>query len=160
MINNINDIFKKNFHIPIIALILLLINNSIIIFYIDFFLYIVLHIFFVHLSFYNEYKINYFIVFFISFFLDLILLNNFGPHLISFMFTFFIINKIKKFFINKKVTQLILVQILLIIVMLVSEKILSFFLYDIFINLHDLLIMIIILVVIYYPIELLISLSK
>ena len=160
MINNINDIFKKNFHIPIIALILLLINNSIIVFYIDFFLYIVLHIFFVHLSFYNEDKINYFIVFLISFFLDLILLNNFGPHLISFMFIFFIINKIKKFFINKKVTQLILVQILLIIVMLVSEKILSFLLYDIFINLHDLLIMIIILVVVYYPIELLISLNK
>ena len=158
MNNILNDFFKKNSHILFFAIILLLINNSIGLLYLDLFLYLILHIIFVYLSFYHQNKINYFITFIISFFLDLILINNFGPHLLTFMFTYLTINKIRNFFINKRIIHLMIVQILIIIIMLISQKLLAFFLYTLITNINEILIMVITLTIIYYPIQIILGL--
>ena len=150
---------KKNFHLFLIFFIVFLIANSFTFYVIDIILYILLHILFVFWSFYERFKLNYYITFILAFILDLALINNFGPHLIIFMFIFLIIGKINNFFNNKNPLYSIIFNILIIYSMLLTEKLLAYFLYDININYIILFKYFIFLIILYYPVYLLLNIK-
>ena len=90
------NFIKKKLYLFIIFFILILSINSFTNTYIEVIFYVILHILFVLYSFYGDFKLNYFIVFIIGFSLDIFLINNFGPHLLTFMFFYLLINKVYK----------------------------------------------------------------
>ena len=106
------NFIKKNLYLFIIFFILILSINSFQNIYIELVFYVILHIVFTLYSFYDDFKLNYFIVFIIGFVLDLFLINNFGPHLLTFMFFYLLISKINKYFINQKQPIIILSNLL------------------------------------------------
>jgi len=151
---------KKNLYLLIIFFILILTINSYDFFYLELIFYVTLHILFIFYSFYDDFKINYFIVFLLGFVLDLFLINDFGPHLLVFMFFYLLINKIKRFFINQKQLILITINLLFVILILFTEKILIFIIYGSSFSYYILLQSIIISAVLYYPIYLILNMIK
>lgn len=151
MIDQIFSITKKNLHIILIFLTLLLATNSYQYYYLDLIFYIFLHVFFIIVSFYDEYNLNYYYVFIIGFVLDLILVNNFGPHLITLMVAYLLIRRLRKFFLNLSPLILIIVNILIIILSLLAEKTLAYLLYDIKTNYISIFQIISFSVFVFYP---------
>ena len=154
------NFIKKKLYLFIIFIILFLSINSFTNTYFEVILYVILHIIFVLYSFYDDFKLNYFIVFIIGFALDLFLINNFGPHLLTFMFFYLLINKINKYFINQKQTIVILSNLFFVLLILLAEKSLIYFVYGLNINFYNLLQCIIFSTILFYPIYLILNIIK
>ena len=151
---------KKNIYFLIIFFVLFLSINPFSNIYIELVFYVTLHIIFILYSFYDDFKLNYFIVFFIGFVLDLFLINNFGPHLLAFMFFYLLLRKIRKFFINQKQSIIILSNLLSVFLILLAEKVLVYLIYSFNINFHTLLQCIIFSTILFYPIYLILNIIK
>ena len=151
MIDQISSITKKNLHIILIFFILILATNSYQYYYLDLIFYTLFHVFFIIVSFYDEYNLNYYYVFIIGFVLDLVLVNNFGPHLITLMIAYLLIRRLRKFFLNLSPLILIIVNILLIILSLLIEKTLAYLLYGITTNYITILQIICFSIFVFYP---------
>ena len=160
MVTQIKIFFKKNIYLGIIFINLLLALNSFNFFYIDLLLYTALHILFVFYCFYDDFKINYLSIFIIGFSLDIFLVNEFGPHLITFMFFYLFINKIKYIFINKGFLFLIPLNILLVLIILVFEKLFLWIVYNYKFNAFILFESIIISIILSYPIYFFLNMIK
>ena len=154
------NFIKKNLYLFIIFFILILSINSFQNIYIELVFYVILHIVFTLYSFYDDFKLNYFIVFIIGFVLDLFLINNFGPHLLTFMFFYLLISKINKYFINQKQPIIILSNLLFVFSILFVEKVLIYLIYSFNINFHTLLQCIIFSTILFYPIYLILNIIK
>jgi len=154
------NLIKNYLYLFIIFTALILSINSFSNTYIDLIFYVILHILFVLYSFYGDFKLNYFIIFTIGFVLDLFLINNFGPHLLAFMFFYLGINLTKKYFINQKQPIIILSNLLFVFLILFVEKVLVYLIYSFNINYFSLLQCIILSIVLFYPIYLVLNFLK
>jgi len=152
--------FKKNIYILLIFFVLFVTTQSYSFLFIDLAFYVTLHILFILCSFYKEFEINYLIVFIIGFVLDLFLVNEFGPHLIVFMFFYFIIRKTRNIFINQNFSMLLLINLFFLLGILFLEKFFWFLIYDYKINYYILLQSLIISIILFYPIYLLMDYIK
>ena len=150
MSTNIINLCKKNIQIISFSILLLLILNSYNILWLEIFFYVLLHILFVYWTIHDQ-KINYFIVFIIAFVLDLFLVSNFGPHLITFLIIFFIIKKLNKLLKNIEEILILLQHFILTFIMLFLEHILAIYLYDQVFNISILIKYLIVLICIIFP---------
>ena len=154
------NFIKKKLYLFIIFFILILSINSFTNTYIEVIFYVILHILFVLYSFYGDFKLNYFIVFIIGFSLDIFLINNFGPHLLTFMFFYLLINKVYKYFINQGQLIIVLSNLLFVLLLFIMEKALIYFVYGLNINFYNLLQCIIFSTILFYPIYLILNKIK
>ena len=151
MTTNIIQITKQNLHYILIFFLTLLSISSKNIAYLDIFFYILLFINFVYFTFNVEKKINFFVIFVVAFILDLFLFGYFGPHLISFCTSYFLIIRLRKYTINLNIKYLLLVSILLIMSIIIFVNLLGLIMYNFPISLDTILKKLIILFIIYYP---------
>ena len=160
MTTDLINYIKRNSHIIILFILLSLSVNSYNYAFIELIFYVLLHILFIFYSFYDDYKLNIIIAFIIGFILDLFLINEFGPHLVSFLFFYLIINQLKKIFISQKMKLLILLNLFLMVLILISEKILVYIIYDLKFDYYILLQCIILSIILCYPVYLILNILK
>ena len=160
MTTDLINYIKRSSHIIILFILLSLSVNSYNYAFIELVFYVLLHILFIFYSFYDDYKLNIIIVFIIGFMLDLFLINEFGPHLFSFLFFYLIVNQLKKFFISQNAKLLILLNLFLMILILISEKILVYIVYGLKFDYYILLQCIILSIILCYPVYLILNILK
>ena len=95
-----------------------------------------------------------------SIFVDIFLINNFGPHLLTFMFFYLLINKVYKYFINQGQLIIVLSNLLFVLLLFIMEKALIYFVYGLNINFYNLLQCIIFSTILFYPIYLILNKIK
>ena len=140
-----------------IYIILLLISfgitiNVIINFYIlNLIFYLFIHILIIYLGIYYFRKILYLIFFICGIILDLYLLDEFGPHLFTFMMLILFLHQVQKILLKFSSHKILLFIIIILLTSLFIEKMISFFLYGYFFDLSNYIQTIFVSLLIIYP---------
>lgn len=153
MTTYLSNYIKNNSNLLLIFLVLLLNTNSFGFYYLDLFLYIFLHVAILYQILYLQNRFNYYYIFIIGFILDVSLINNFGPHLLSLIFLFFIYIRIKKFIYTNNLFIETLLNIITIFTVIIIEKIIAYYLFGIIIYPDIILKTFIVLILFTYPIQ-------
>ena len=92
--------------------------------------YIFLHILLIYLGIYYSRNLLLLVFFVVGIILDTSLLNEIGPHMISFIIVIFCLDKMNKILINFNSFRMLFFIIFLLIIILTIEKFLIYFLYN------------------------------
>ena len=113
----LNIILIISFSISVNSLILLPnINNA---------FYVLFHLTFIYLIFYHYHYYLYLVALLYGILLDILLLNNIGAHLLTFLFLLIIFILLRKFLIRLSSYQIIFVYFITLIILLVAEQFLA-----------------------------------
>ena len=119
--------------------------------------YCIFYLFIIYLGIYY-YKNSLFLIYFIyGLLLDILLLNEIGPHLLVFICTLFFLKYILRFLYNLSSIKVYLFIIFLQILMIFTQMMISYLLFDIFFNYINLIEIILLVLVLSYPIFLFFS---
>ena len=113
--------------------------------------YLFVHILLIYLIIYYYRTFLIFIYFFLGIILDLSLLNEIGPHTITFVIILILINRIKKLLYNLNSNKIFFFIIIVLFFCIFFEKILSFLLFDYYLNINDYIRDIFYIILIAYP---------
>ena len=126
--------------------------NVIIDFYIlNLIFYLFIHLLMIYIVIYYFRTILYLIFFICGFILDLSLINEFGPHLFTFMILILFLNRIKKTLLKFSSLRILLFILVILFISIFFEKIISFLLYSYFFDIQNYIQIIIISLLISYP---------
>ena len=123
--------FAKNFnpvyfyHLILFLSFSISLNNLIEYQYVNLFFYLLSHIVIIYLSFYYFHFILYLIFFLYGLFFDIFLLNDFGPHLLVFLFLLPIVSFLKKYLFNLSSVKILYVIIVFMFIIFFIEMILA-----------------------------------
>ena len=120
-------------------------------------LYCAFHFLLIYLTIYHNKKILYLIYFFYGLFLDIIWLNEIGPHLITFMLMIGLLNLSLKYLYNLNQFKMYLFLYLLQISMIFIEMFLSIFLFNIYFDFYYIIQILILSIIISYPVFIIFS---
>ena len=113
--------------------------------------YLFVHILLIYLIIYYYRTFLIFIYFFLGIILDLSLLNEIGPHTITFVIILILINRIKKLLYNLNSNKIFFFIIIVLFFCIFFEKILSFLFFDFYLNINDYIRDIFYIILIAYP---------
>ena len=113
------------FHLILFLSFSISVNNLIVLSYINLAFYIIAHITIIYLSFYFFNFLLFFIFFLYGIFFDIILLNNFGPHLLVFISFLLLVYFLKTKLISLNQKNILYLVIILTFMMLILEMILA-----------------------------------
>ena len=119
--------------------------------------YVFFHMLLIYLAMYYYRKTLFLIYFLYGLFIDLILINEIGPHLIVFMFILIFFSNTKKIFHLISANKIYLSILFALLVVFLLEMVISHLLYNIDINLYNLMKFILISILISYPVFFLFS---
>jgi len=113
--------------------------------------YLFVHLILIYLAIYYYRFILYFIFFVIGILFDLTLLDEIGPHLITFMIVILFLNMVNKLLIYLSSFKMSLFIVMILCLSILLEKIFSYLLFHYIINLYDILENFLVSLVIFYP---------
>ena len=119
--------------------------------------YCIFYLFIIYLGIYYHKKSLFLIYFIYGLLLDILLLNEIGPHLLVFICTLFFLNYFLRFLYNLSSTKVYLFIIFLQILMIFIQMMISYLLFDIFFNFMYFIEIILLVLVLSYPIFLFFS---
>ena len=118
---------------------------------INFIAYLFIHILLIYISIYYFNTTLYFVYFFTGIILDIFLLNEIGPHIITFMILTILFSQIQRFIALLSSQKIFILIIIILLLSLVCEMLLSLVLFNFSFKIFDLLKSIIISLLISYP---------
>jgi len=141
-----------NIYIFLLILSISILINSIVEFpIINTTIYLFLHLLMIYLGIYYLSQFLFFIFFITGIICDIFLLNELGPHMISFMLLALLLSQIRKTILNLNPMKIILIFSLLYFLTLICEIVLSFFFFNYNFNIENIKMNIFIFLLIFYP---------
>ena len=113
--------------------------------------YILFHLTFIYLIFYHYHYYLYIVAFVYGVLFDIILFNNIGAHLITFLFLLILYILLKKFLIRLSSYQIIFIYFVTLIILLLFEHFLANFINNFKFNIYSLLNFFLISLIIFLP---------
>ena len=98
--------------------------------FINFIIYLFVHLLLIYICIYHFKTILYFIFFSVGIVLDLFLLNELGPHIITFMLLILLLTQTKKYIIQFSSKNIFFLIVILLLLSLISEMFISLILFN------------------------------
>ena len=113
--------------------------------------YILLHYIFVYLSIYYHHNLNYIIFFVYGLAIDILLINEIGPHILSLMTLLIFLNLSKKFIKSLSSKKMYIIIVLILNLIILFEMVLSLILFNYYFDILYFIGLVIISIFISYP---------
>ncbi len=142
---------KTIYHIILFFSFSLTVNYFVDLKIVNFIAYVLFHLTLIYFIFYFFHFTLYFIFFLYGVLFDIFLINNIGPHIISFLIFLTAFQLLKKFLLNFSSFKISYIIIIIVFIMFVIESFISRILYNYPINYNDLGVLFLISVLIFLP---------